>query len=796
MAVDPATLVAARVHGGVHVADFAGRIEPDIRTSEQDWGPFLEPQAPDGAPNVLFIVWDDMGYGSWDMFGGLIEMPNMRRIAEAGVRFTQFHTTALCSPTRASLLTGRNATTTGMGTIGELASGFPGLSCYVPPETGLISEVLRESGYNTMCVGKWHLSPGTEMSLGSSKRTWPLGRGFDRFYGFLGGLTDQWYPDLWYDNHQVDPPATPAEGYHLSKDLADKAIEFIADSVATAPTKPWLMYFAPGACHAPHHVFQEWADKYKGKFDDGYEAYRVATLARQKELGLVPQDVELPDINPVQAETSADGTPWLPSEVVTPWDELSDDERALFVRQAEVYAGFASYTDAQAGRLLDYLEQTGQFENTIIVTLSDNGGSAEGGPGGSVNENVWYNGLTEDIADSLAHIDDLGSETTHPHYSNGWAMAFNTPFKMYKTHASWEGGTADPFAICWPQGLAARGEVRDEYLHVSDVVPTLYELLGVELPETLRGARQVPLEGVSMAGVLQDEAAASPKHSQFYGMLGTRAIWRDGWQANTVHAPAPSGWGNFDQDRWALYDLHNDRNQMHDRAADRPELLAELQDLWDEQARLYNGYPLDDRQALELMNVERPSAMGDKGEILLYPGGAEIAERVLPIVGRSFRVIAWMTVDDASCEGVVFAGGGRFGGHSLYIQDGHLHYVYNVLGRFEQKMTSSAPVPTGDVTVGVEFTKTGLDGTLPTGTGVLYVNGEQVATMDMKVQPSFFSLSGEGNNVGRDRGQPVSSDYSSPFALTGARIDRVLFKPGDDPYLDLERESMAAFSRD
>jgi arylsulfatase len=745
---------------------------------------------------VLFVVWDDMGYGSWDLFGGLIEMPNMRRIADAGVRFTQFHTTALCSPTRASLLTGRNATTTGMGTIGELASGFPGLSCYVPPETGMISEVLRDSGYNTMCVGKWHLSPGNEMSLGSSKRTWPLGRGFDRFYGFLGGLTDQWYPDLWYDNHQVDPPASPADGYHLSKDLADKAIEFLADSAATAPTKPWLLYFAPGAGHAPHHVFKEWADKYKGAFDDGYEAYRVATLARQKDLGLVPGDVELPDINPLQAEVGAGGVEWLPSDVVIPWADLSEQERALFVRQAEVFAGYASYTDAQVGRILDHLQQTGQFENTIIVTLSDNGCSAEGGPHGSVNENVWYNGLTEDVTESLAHLDDLGSETTHPHFSNGWAMAFNTPFKMYKTNAAWEGGTADPFAICWPKGLAARGETRDEYLHVSDVVPTLYELLGIELPHVLGGATQVPLEGVSIAPVLRDAGAASPKSTQFYGMLGTRAMWRDGWQANTIHAPAPSGWSHFDQDRWCLYDLQHDRNQMHDKAQERPDLLDELKALWEAQAALYNGYPLDDRQALELMNVERPSVMGDRGEILLYPGGAEVAERVLPIVGRSFRVIAWMTVDHPSCEGVVFAAGGRFGGHSLYVKDGHLHYVYNMLGRFEQKMTSSTPLPAGEISVGVEFTKTGTDGTLPTGTSVLYVNDARVATMDVKVQPSFFSLSGEGNNVGRDRGQPVSSDYESPFALTGARIDRVLLRPGDDVYLDLERETAAAFNRD
>ncbi len=776
--------------------EFSGKIEHDIRDATPDWAPYREPQARAGAPNVMFVVLDDMGYGSWDLFGGLIEMPNVRRIADSGVRFTQFHTTALCSPTRASLLTGRNATTVGMGTIGEVADGFPGLSCYVPREAGLVSEVLREHGYNTMCVGKWHLSPSAEMSLGASTRTWPVQRGFDRFYGFLGGLTDQWYPDLWYDNHQVDPPATPAQGYHLSKDLADHAIEFISDSVATAPGKPWLMYFAPGACHAPHHTFKEWADKYRGVFDMGYEQYREQVLARQKELGLVPPDTRLPGINPLQAEVSADGVAWQQSEVVQPWDELSGAQRQLFTRQAEVYAGFASYTDAQLGRLLDYLEQTGQFENTIIVTLSDNGCSAEGGPNGSVNENVWYNGLTEDIAASLEQLDELGSETTHPHFSNGWAMAFDTPFKMYKMNSAWEGGTADPMAICWPAGLPARGEIRDTYLHAIDIVPTLYELLGIDPPAVLNGASQLPIEGVSMASVLRDAAAESPKHTQFYSMLGTRAIWRDGWQASTIHSPAPTGWGHFDQDRWCLYDLHNDRNQMHDRAGEQPERLAELQALWDEQARRFNGYPLDDRTALELMNLDRPSTIPPGGEIVLYPGGAEIPERVLLIIGRSFRVIAWLSIDATDCEGVVFAGGGRFGGHSLYIKDGHLHYVYNVLGQQEQKLSSPDRLGTGHMSLGIEFTKTGHDGDFPTGTATLHINDQEVASQQIRVQPSFFSLSGEGNNVGRDRGQPVSSDYESPFTLTGATIDHVILKPGEDTYLDLERETEAAFRRD
>ncbi|WP_280451946.1 arylsulfatase [Nocardia cyriacigeorgica] len=778
------------------VAEFAGKIAHDVRNSVPDWTPYVEPAAPEGAPNVLYIVWDDMGYGSWDVFGGMIEMPNMRRIAQSGITFSQFHTTALCSPTRSCLLTGRSAGTNAMTVIGEFADGFPNSSCVIPPENGFISEVLREQGYNTMAVGKWHLSPATEMSMGASKRTWPLQRGFDRFYGFLGGLTDQWYPDLWYDNHQIDPPASPSEGYHLSSDLADRAIEFLADSRATAPGKPWMMYFCPGACHAPHHVFREWSDRYRGRFDEGYERYRETVLARQKQLGLVPDSLQLPDINPLAAETSVDGKPWPISDIVRPWDELSDDERRLFVRQAEVYAGFASYTDAQVGRLLDYLEHTGQLDNTLIVALSDNGCSAEGGQAGSVNENRWYNGVAENIEDNVKLLDELGTETTHPHFSNGWAMAFNTPFKMYKINAAWEGGTADPMIMSWPHGLKARGEIRDHYLHAQDLVPTIYELIGITPPETVRSVPQSPLEGVSMAPVLHDPAASSPKHSQFYSMFGTRAIWRDGWHANTIHPPAPSAWSHFDEDQWRLYHLARDRNQLHDLSAERPELLAELRQLWEDEAEKYHGYPLDDRTAADLALLDQPSVAGKAGRMELLPGASEVPERSFPIVGRSFSITASLHITEPASQGVVFASGGRFGGHALYLLDGVLHYVYNWLGELEQKITAPTPLPTGDIVVGVDFRKTGVDGPSPTGTVTLHINHDTAATGDIKVQPGYFSLTGEGSNIGRDRGQAVSSDYTSPFSLTGATIGSVVLTAGDDISLDYERELAAMYERD
>ena len=423
--------------------EFAGRIELDIRDSEPDWGPFAAPTAPAGAPNVLYLVWDDVGIATWDCFGGLVDMPNMSRIAERGIRLSQFHSTALCSPTRASLLTGRNPTSVGMATIEEFTDGFPNCSGRIPFDTALISEVLAAQGWNTYCVGKWHLTPLEESNLAATKRHWPLNRGFERFYGFMGGETDQWYPDLVYDNHRVAPPGTPEEGYHLSKDIADKTIEFIRDTKVIAPDKPWFAYVCPGAGHAPHHVFTEWANKYAGRFDMGYERYREIVLENQKKLGIVPPDTELSPVNPYAGVTGPDGQPWPLLDTVRPWESLSDSEKRLFARMAEVFAGFLSYTDDQLGRVLDYLEESGQLDNTIIVVISDNGASGEGGPNGSVNEVKFFNGYIDTVEESLRFYDQLGGPQTYNHYPIGWAMAFNTPYKLYKRYASYEGGIAD-----------------------------------------------------------------------------------------------------------------------------------------------------------------------------------------------------------------------------------------------------------------------------------------------------------------------------------------------------------------
>lgn len=780
---------------------FNGMINLDIRDSKPDWTPYAEPRAPKDAPNVLFIVWDDTGFGTWDSYGGLVEMPNLKRIADNGLRFTQFHTTALCSPSRAALLTGRNATSVGMAVIEEYTDGFPSLSGRIPHETALLSEVLVERGYNTYAVGKWHLTPLEEENLAASKRNWPLGRGFERFYGFTGGETDQWYPNLVYDNHPITQPYPPEDGYHLSKDLADKAIEFIRDAKTIAPDKPWFTYFCPGCGHAPHHVAKEWTDKYKGKFDMGYEKYREIVLENQKKSGVVPDSTELPPINPYADAKSADGKPWPEQDTVRPWDSLSADEKKLFCRMAEVFAGFQSYTDAQLGRLLDYLEGSGQLDNTLIVVISDNGASGEGGPNGTVNEMKFFNGYIDKIEDSLKLIDDLGSPKTYNHYCLGWAMAFNTPFKLFKRYASHEGGIADPCMISWPKGIAAHGEVRHPYLHAIDIVPTVYDCLGIEPPDSVKGHVQRPLEGLSIRAVFDKADAETGKATQFYQMLGTRAIWHRGWFANTVHAALPSDWGHFDGDVWELFHLDEDRNQMHDLAAEQPEKLEALKSLWFNEAGKYNGLPLNDMGVVELSKRYRPTLGGDREQYVYYPNAAEVGPgAALELFGRSFSLLAEVDIDSPKqADGVIFAHGGRLGGHTLFVKDNKLNYVYNFLGEVEQSIVADVPLPEGKHVFGVRYERKGEDADkhTPIGDAALYIDDTVVGKLEkMKTQPAVFSGVGEGVCVGRDSGEPVSSAYSTPNQFHGGTIKQVTADVSGDAYRDLEKEIMMAFARD
>ena len=780
--------------------EFQGKIELDIRDSEPDWAPYAAPVAPAGAPNVLYLVWDDTGIATWDCFGGLVDMPAMRRIADKGVRLSQFHTTALCSPTRASLLTGRNATSVGMATIEEFTDGFPNCHGRIPFETALLSEVLAEKGWNTYCVGKWHLTPLEESNLASTKRHWPLSRGFERFYGFMGGETDQWYPELVYDNHPVAPPATPEEGYHLSKDLADKTIEFIRDAKVIAPDKPWFSYVCPGAGHAPHHVFKEWADKYAGRFDMGYEVYRDLVLENQKRLGIVPPDTELSPMNPYLDVKGPNGEPWPLQDTVRPWDGLSDDEKKLFARMAEVFAGFLSYTDAQIGRILDYLEESGQLDNTLIVVIADNGASGEGGPTGSVNENKFFNGYIDTVEESMRYFDTLGSPDTYNHYPIGWAMAFNTPYKLFKRYASHEGGIADTAIISWPNGIAAHGEVRDNYVNVADITPTVYDLLGIEPPTEVRGVPQRPLEGVSFKAALADSAADTGKTTQFYAMLGTRGIWHDGWFAGTVHAATPSGWSHFDKDRWELFHIEADRSQCHDLAAENPAKLAEMQELWFSEAAKYNGLPLADLNVFETLLRDRTYLMRDRQTFTYYPGTAEVGIGAgVELRGQSFSVLAEVDVESAAAEGVLFKQGAGHGGHVLFVQDGRLQYVYNFMGEDEQVVSALDPLPLGRHVFGVRYERTGTvaGSHTPLGTVELRIDDAVVATRpDIRAHPGTFGLAGGGVAVGRNAGQPVSNRYRAPFPFVGGTIAKVVVDISGTPYIDVEQELAKAFCKD
>jgi len=782
-------------------SEFAGKIELDVRDSEPDWAPYLAPKAPEGSPNVLMIAWDDVGYGAMDVFGGPIKTPTMQRIAERGVRFGNFHTTALCSPTRSSLLTGRNATTNGMATIAEFASGFPGISTRIPFESGFISEVLAQQGYNTYCVGKWHLTPGEECNVAAYKGRWPLGRGFERYYGWLGGETNSYYPDLVHDNHPIEPPARPEDGYHLADDLSNRAIQFIQDAKTIDPDKPFFMYFAPQAGHAPHLVPLEWADRYKGVFDAGYEAMRPEILARQVELGLLPEGTVLSGINPhgEPARTGPNGEPWPMLDTVRPWDSLTDDEKRLFVRMAEVFAGYISYYDDRLGRIIDFLEHSGQLDNTLIVVVSDNGSSGEGGPNGTFNEWRFFNGLADSAELVLKHIDELGTPASNNHYNTGWAWALDTPFPYWKRWAGYEGGTADMCLISWPASIAASGEVRHQYIHAVDVVPTIYDLLGVTPPSVINGYEQLPIEGESFAAALTDPQAPA-KSTQFFTMLGQRAIYHEGWLACTIHPPL-SSWGHFEQDEWELYHLEVDRSQSTNLAEQEPERLEAMKALWFDCADKYNGLPLDDRSALEQVLAERPHPGGPRSRYTFYPDCADVPESAGPLIpGRSYTIAAGAAFDEADAQGVLWAAGGVAGGHSLYVKDRRLRYTFNWVGTFLQDIVADRDITPGEHLCVAEFIATGKssDPHMPgaTGTLTLYVDGDAVGAGEITTQPGYFCLTGDGIAVGRDSGSAVTPAYQAPFPFTGGMIDKVVVDLSGERYVDHEAQVRGWFLLD
>ncbi len=770
---------------------FQGKIELDIRDSQSDWDAFLAQRAPEGAPNVLVILYDDTGQAAWSPYGGRVEMPTLDRLAKNGLIYTQWHTTAVCSPTRSCFLTGRNHHQNGFGTIAESAVGFPGYNGHIPRSNATIATVLRDAGWSTFWVGKNHNVPVDAFDMGSSKKEWPLGLGYDRFYGFLGGETNQWYPELIEDNHFVDQPYGPEEGYHFSKDIADKAIGFIRDTKQSQPDKPWYLWYCPGANHAPHHAPQDYIDKYKGKFDDGYEAYRDWVLTRMKERGILPQDTQLTPINPMSPEASS------PGDMVRPWDTLSEDEKKLFCRMAEVYAAMSEYADVQIGRLIDYLEESGQLDNTLIFYCADNGASGEGSPNGSVNEIKYFNGYPDDIAENLTMIDKLGSPATYNHYPTGWAVAFSTPYRMFKRYASYSGGTCDPMIVHWPKGFSAKGEVRHQYHHCTDIVPTILECCGLAMPDEVDGVKQTPLPGVSMKYSFDEAEAPTTKETQYYEMLGTRGIWHKGWKAAAEHAPLPSNQGNFDKDRWQLFNTDDDRSEAIDLAEQHPEKLKEMQALWMSEAQRYDVLPLADLGVLDFIKLEFHNKVPPSGRYTYYAGTTEVPEASSASThGRSFKILAEVEFTGDS-RGVIVSQGSRFGGYSMFVKDGKLTFVYNFLGIApEQRLVADVP-SLGEHVVGVEFAKDRIgDNGEAIGTMSMFIGEKVVASGEFRTMTGRYSLCGEGLCVGRDSGDAVSSEYGAGFAFTGGRVIKVLYDLADDQYRDVERELAMALAVD
>ena len=730
----------------------------------------------------------------------------MRRIADLGVRYANFHTTALCSPTRSSLLTGRNATSNGMATIAEFSSGFPGISTRIPFENGFISEVLLEHGYNTYCVGKWHLTPGEETGMAASKGRWPLGRGFERFYGFLGGESSSWYPDLVHDNHQVDPPATPEEGYHISKDLSDKAIEFIRDAKVVEPDKPFFLYLSLDAAHAPHHVFKEWADKYKGRFDQGYEAIRAEILARQKELGLLPDDTELSPINPhgEPAATGPDGQPWPLLDTVRPWDSLSDDEKRLFARMAEVFAGYVSYTDDQLGRVIDFLEESGQLDNTIIVVISDNGASGEGGPNGTFNEWRFFNGVPTPTELTLEHIDELGSPKSYNHYNTGWAWAFDTPFPYWKRWAGYEGGIADMCLVSWPAKIARQRRSRAS----STCTPSTSSRRSTSCSAS---PRRRPSRATSRA---RSRARASrPRSPTRQRPAKTHAVLRDARAAVDLPrrlaglhpAPAAQRLGEVRPGRvGALRPGASTGPSRRTCAEQEPERLERMKALWFELAEQYNGLPLDDRTALEQI-LRRAARAGRprRDRYVYYPDCAVVPEQSgVSISGRSYTIAAGVKLDSDGRRGRPLRPRRRRR-RAQPVREGRAAALHVQLG-------GHAPA----------------DGRRPTGTSTpgSHVLTAEFAAAGPQRGPDDARRQGHAHALRRRRGgrqrrdrhptgallrgrrrasasdattpQPVTPDYTAPFRFTGGTIDKVVVDVSGERYVDHEAEVRGWFLLD
>ena len=714
--------------------------ELDVRNVEAP--PLFEVKPPENAPNVVIVLIDDIGFGGPSTFGGPIQTPTLDRLAAEGLSYNNFHTTALCSPTRNALKTGRNHHTTNTGSIMESSTGFPGNTGQVPNSVAPLAEMLRLNGYSTGAFGKWHETAAWETSVSGPFDRWPTRQGFDKFYGFIGGETDQWYPLIYDGVTRVTPPKK--ENYHFTVDMTDQAVMWVKSQQSMTPDRPFFMYYATGAVHAPHHVPKEWADKYKGKFDAGWDEVRAETIARQKKMGVIPADTEL---GPKPEE-------------IKDWADLSADERRLFGRQAEVFAGFLEQTDHEVGRLVDAIEAIGELDNTLFIYIAgDNGTSAEGGFVGMYNEMTYFNNVTEKVEDLLPLIDKWGGPETFPHMAAGWAVAFDAPFSWTKQVASDFGGTRNGMIVHWPKGIEEKGGLRSQFGHVIDIAPTILEATSLPEPKSVNGTPQTPIEGESLLYTFNNANAEERHTTQYFEMFGNRAVYHEGWLARTLHR-AP--WQTVDMqplesDVWDLYNVREDFSLTNNLADKHPKKLEDLQALFMSEAEKYHALPIDDR-VIARMNpaiAGRPDVMGDRMSLTLYDGMDGMLENTfINVKNRSKTITAEIEVPEGGASGVILGQGGRFGGWSLYMKDGKPAYTYNFLGLSQYTVASDQEVPAGPATVVLDFEYDG-GGVGKGGTAKLSVNGKTVAEGRIeKTQPLLFSAD-ETADVGLDNQTPV-----------------------------------------
>jgi arylsulfatase A-like enzyme len=751
--------------------EYVGLPTYDATDPETSFPPIVPLRPPAGAPNVLVVLIDDAGFGSASAFGGPCQTPTIERLADQGLRFNRFHTTALCSPTRQALLTGRNHHSVGMGGITEIATSAPGYSSIRPDNAAPLAETLKLNGYSTGQFGKCHEVPVWETSPMGPFKHWPVDSGFEHFYGFLGGETNQWYPALYEGTKPIEPNKTPAEGYHLTEDITDKAITWVNQQKSLMPDKPFFLYYAPGATHAPHHVAPEWSDKYKGRFDKGWDAIRDETLARQKELGVIPADAELTSRH----------------EEISSWADVPDNLKPVLARQMEVYAGFMEHTDHEIGRLIDTLDELNVLDDTLIyLMIGDNGASAEGTPNGTFNELISLNGAAQFETPEFmaAHIDEFGTPKAYNHYAVGWAHAMDAPYQWTKQVASHWGGTRNGTLVHWPNGFKARGEIRSQFHHVIDIATTILDAAGLPEPMFVNGIQQMPLHGVSMRYCFDDAAAAETRETQYFEIACNRGIYHKGWTAVTRHS-VPWEFGDtlpaLDDDVWELYDTNTDWTQARDVAAEHPEKLEQLKRLFLIEAVKYGVLPLDDRR-IERFNSDiagRPQLIKGNSQIL-YGGMGRLTEgSVINLKNKSHSVTAEFTVPAGGGHGVLIAQGGAFAGWALYLHQGKLKYCHNFAGLQRFYVEAESAVPAGKHQARMEFTYDG--GGLAKGGGVtLYVDGDQVGEGRVEATVPMLYSGDETCDVGYDAATPVSEDYDSESSRFNGKVNWVQLDAGLD----------------